>query len=191
MLAAQRHRLTDFRQGDLVELIEPGRDASWGGIVVPVGTRGKLGRLYRVQEGLEMWAMWLSIRLHGKRLLGVAHTQIRRVGSDSPSRGKMYAILVSDEQWRTVDWMAARALRDIPGARISRSNMFRNAAMEMGKVWARQDFLALLATRLSRQIHGEIPGERRVRCNPWREKRAAFLGLLLRRIGDTSIGGPR
>lgn len=74
-----RPRLTDLQPGDPVETTRPCTDHSWGGRVVPAGTRGTLGRLYRIQDGVELWALWLAESIDGKSLLGVGHHQIRRV----------------------------------------------------------------------------------------------------------------
>lgn len=72
-------RWTDFKPGDHVRLTADVRDASWGGQVIPAGTTGKLGRLYRVQDGIECWAMHLDKAIGPKSLLGVGHDQIARV----------------------------------------------------------------------------------------------------------------
>lgn len=71
--------MSDFKPGDNVELVEEVTDSSWGQTKIPAGTTGKLGRLYREQDGLEMWAMWLDKALRYKSLLGVNHRQIRKV----------------------------------------------------------------------------------------------------------------
>ena len=71
--------MSDFQAGDHVELIEDATDLSWGGRILPAGTQGRLGRMYRVQDDLEMWAVWLDQPVAGKRLLGVTHLQVRKL----------------------------------------------------------------------------------------------------------------
>ena len=71
--------MSDFKRGDRVELLEEATDLSWGPIKVPIGTQGTLGHMYRVQDGLEMWPMWLDQSHHGKWLLGVTHKQIKKL----------------------------------------------------------------------------------------------------------------
>lgn len=72
-------RVSSFKWGDRVETTRPCTDHSWGGRMVPAATRGTLGHMHRVQDGIECWTLWLDESIEGKRLLGVAHTSVRKL----------------------------------------------------------------------------------------------------------------
>lgn len=76
-------RITDFKKGDRVKLIVPVHDHSWGSTVLPIGTTGTLERLYRIQEGIECWSMWLDKAVGLKHLLGVGHDAVERIAPKS------------------------------------------------------------------------------------------------------------
>jgi len=67
-----------LKRGDRVRLVRECTDQAWGGQWVPAGQTGTLGRMYRVQNGLEMWPVFLHEAQPGtmKRLVGVTHLDV-------------------------------------------------------------------------------------------------------------------
>lgn len=65
-------RISGLRAGDRVRTTADVAKSGWE--VLPAGTACKLGQLYRIQDGLEVWAIWV-----GPRLWCAAHTKLERV----------------------------------------------------------------------------------------------------------------
>lgn len=65
--------MSNFKKGDRVET-----NISWAE-PIPAGTVGTLDQMYRIQDGAEIWPLWLDRSRGLKRLVAVAHTQIRKV----------------------------------------------------------------------------------------------------------------
>lgn len=67
-----RARFTDWQPGDTVRTLCETRDISKPD-PLPAGTICRLGRLYRIQEGVEVWAIW-----RGSELRGAGHINLER-----------------------------------------------------------------------------------------------------------------
>lgn len=76
-MSLSRVRVTDLQVDDRVELTEDVRDLTFAW-PVPAGSRGRLMRLYRIQDGIEVWGVWLERPIGNKVLLGAPHTSLRR-----------------------------------------------------------------------------------------------------------------
>lgn len=66
------NRLTDWRFGDVVRMIAPQMQHARGEHL-PEGSIGVLGKMYRIQDGVECWAFW-----QGAKLSAIAHTYAER-----------------------------------------------------------------------------------------------------------------
>jgi hypothetical protein len=59
MARASAGPVSGLRSGDRVRTVQQVHDISWA-FPVPAGSVGRLGSLYRVQDGLEVWQMFLD-----------------------------------------------------------------------------------------------------------------------------------
>jgi hypothetical protein len=69
-----------LRIGDRVETTEEIKDLSFAN-PIPVGTKGKLTKMYRVQNGWEIWSMWLDAPIPPsiKFLVSVNNEQVKKL----------------------------------------------------------------------------------------------------------------
>lgn len=65
--------VSDFNTGDAVRVLRDYTHLGWP-FAVTAGTEGTLGRLCRVQEGVEVWELEI-----GGKVLAVAHVNIERI----------------------------------------------------------------------------------------------------------------
>lgn len=66
-------RVTDWQTGDVVRTTREIRCITKPSWPLPAGTLAHLGRLQRVQDGIEMWSVWM-----GALSYGACHVDLER-----------------------------------------------------------------------------------------------------------------